>query len=171
MSEAVTSNTTLNQSIAAELIRLQGDVVSQNTVIASATTAFNGMVAALKAAEQHAIENGATPDMLSGIVAVRTGFEANTASLAAAIPANTPAATNTASSTDDTTAAAGAAGTATAAGAAAGSTDASAGTVAGAAGATDTSTTVNTAQSSDTNTAGNVAASAEVPPTPDQPAT
>ena len=75
-----------------ELTRLQADVSAQGTVIASATTAFQGLAAQLAAAEEAARNAGATDAQIASVAAVRQGLESNTAALAAAIPANTPAA-------------------------------------------------------------------------------
>lgn len=74
-----------------ELSALRSDVAAQSSVIASATTAFQGLAAQIAAAEAAAKNAGATPDQIAAVTAVRTGLEANTAALAAAIPANTPA--------------------------------------------------------------------------------
>ncbi len=75
-----------------ELAQLRSDVAAQSTVIASATTAFHGLAAQLAAAETAARNAGATEAQVAGVAAVRQSLEANTAALAAAVPANTPAA-------------------------------------------------------------------------------
>src|SRR5689334_10826932 len=82
----------MSDTFANELAQLQADVAAQGSVIASATTAFQGLAAQIAAAETAAKSAGATDDQVAGIAAVRQGLEANTAALAAAIPANTPAA-------------------------------------------------------------------------------
>lgn len=79
---------TLNQ----ELLQLRDDVAAQGTVIASATAAFRGLVAQLAAAEANAKTAGATDEQLASLSAMRQTLEANTAALAAAIPANTASA-------------------------------------------------------------------------------
>ena len=83
----------MSETFNAELGRLRDDVAAQSTVIASATAAFRGLAAQLAAAEASAKSAGATDAQIFGVSAVRQTLEANTASLAAAIPANTPAAT------------------------------------------------------------------------------
>lgn len=83
----------MSDSFNAELSNLRDDVAAQGTVIASATAAFRGLAAQLAAAEASAKSAGATDAQIFGVSAVRQTLEANTASLAAAIPANTPAAT------------------------------------------------------------------------------
>lgn len=75
-----------------ELSKLRADVAAQNTVIASATAAFQGLAAQLVAAEAAAKNAGATDVQVSGVTTLRQQLEANTAALAAAIPANTDAA-------------------------------------------------------------------------------
>lgn len=82
----------MSDTFATELAQLQADVAAQSTVIASATTAFQGLAAQLASAEAAARSAGATDVQIASIAAVRQGLEANTAALATAIPANTPAA-------------------------------------------------------------------------------
>ena len=72
-----------------EMTKLRGDVAAQSTVIASATEAFRGLAAQLVAAEAAAKNAGATDAQVAGVTTLRQQLEANTASLAAAIPANT----------------------------------------------------------------------------------
>lgn len=81
----------MSETFNAELSRLRDDVAAQGTVIASATAAFRGLAAQIAAAEASAKSAGATDAQIFGVSAVRQTLEANTASLAAAIPANTPA--------------------------------------------------------------------------------
>ncbi len=83
----------MSETFNAELSRLRDDVAAQGTVIASATAAFRGLAAQLVAAEASAKSAGATDAQIFGVSAVRQTLEANTAALAAAIPANTPSAT------------------------------------------------------------------------------
>lgn len=83
----------MSETFNAELSRLRDDVAAQGTVIASATAAFRGLAAQLVAAEANAKSAGATDAQMFSVAAVRQTLEANTASLAAAIPANTPSAT------------------------------------------------------------------------------
>jgi septal ring factor EnvC (AmiA/AmiB activator) len=78
-----------------ELAQLQADVAAQSTVIASATTAFQGLAAQIAAAETAARNAGATDVQVAGVASVRQALEANTAALAAAVPANTSAAAAT----------------------------------------------------------------------------
>ena len=78
-----------------ELTQLRDDVAAQGSVILSATTAFKGLAAQLAVAEASATAAGATAEQTAGVKAVRETLEAQTASLAAAIPAGTPAATVT----------------------------------------------------------------------------
>jgi hypothetical protein len=66
----------------ATIADIQADVTSQNTVIGSAVTLLQGLKAALDAA-------GTDPAALQ---AVKDSLDANTASLAAAVVANTPGA-------------------------------------------------------------------------------
>ena len=80
---------TMSDMITSELSRLRDDVAAQSTVIASATAAFRGLAAQLVAAEASARNAGATDAQVAGLSAVRQTLETNTASLAAAIPANT----------------------------------------------------------------------------------
>lgn len=82
----------MSETFDRELTQLRDDVAAQGTVIASATAAFNGLVAQLTAAETSARNAGATDAQVAGVSSVRQTLEANTAALAAAIPANTPAA-------------------------------------------------------------------------------
>lgn len=89
----------MSETFNAELSHLRDDVAAQSTVIASATAAFRGLAAQLAAAEASAKSAGATDAQIFSVSAVRQTLEANTASLAAAVPANTPAATG---STTDT---------------------------------------------------------------------
>jgi len=86
----------MSDMFANELAQLQADVAAQGTVIASATTAFQGLAAQIAAAETAAKNAGASDTQVAGIAAVRQGLEANTAALAAAVPANTPAAATSA---------------------------------------------------------------------------
>ena len=80
---------TMSDTISSELSRLRDDVAAQGTIIASATAAFRGLAAQLAAAEASARDAGATDAQVAGVAAVRQTLETNTASLAAAIPANT----------------------------------------------------------------------------------
>ena len=82
----------MSDTLDTELAQLRVDVAAQSTVIASATSAFQGLAAQLAAAEAAARNAGATDAQVASVAAVRMGLENNTASLAAAIPANTPAA-------------------------------------------------------------------------------
>lgn len=75
-----------------ELAQLRSDVAAQSTVIASATAAFQGLATQLAAAETAAKNAGASDIQIASVAAVRQSLESNTASLAAAIPANTPSA-------------------------------------------------------------------------------
>ena len=72
-----------------EMSKLRGDVASQTTVITSATQAFRGLAAQLVAAEAAAKNAGATDAQVQSVTTLRQQLEANTVSLAAAIPANT----------------------------------------------------------------------------------
>jgi predicted aminopeptidase len=71
---------------------LKADVAAQGTVIASATTAFQGLSQQLADALAAAKNAGATDAQLADLTAVQQGLEANTAALRAAIPQNTSAA-------------------------------------------------------------------------------
>ena len=86
----------MSDTFANQLAQLQADVAAQGTVIASATTAFQGLAAQIAAAVTAAKNAGASDTQVAGIAAVRQGLEANTAALAAAVPANTPAAATSA---------------------------------------------------------------------------
>ncbi len=82
----------MSDTFDSELTQLRSDVTAQNTVIASATAAFEGLAARLSAAEVVAKNAGATDAQIASVASVRHSLEANTAALAAAVPANTPAA-------------------------------------------------------------------------------
>lgn len=71
------------QKMSAQLDKLQADVTAQTTVIQSATTLLASLSQAIKDA-------GTDPAALS---AITDSLDSNTASLAAAVAANTPAAT------------------------------------------------------------------------------
>lgn len=86
--------TRMSDTFDRELTQLRDDVAAQSTVIASATAAFRGLAAQLAAAEASAKSAGATDAQIADVSAVRQTLETNTASLAAAIPANTPSATD-----------------------------------------------------------------------------
>lgn len=92
----------MSDAFNAELSRLRDDVAAQSTVIASATAAFRGLAAQLAAAEASAKSAGATDAQIFGVSAMRQTLEANTASLAAAIPVNTPASTEPVTATPAT---------------------------------------------------------------------
>ena len=81
----------MSDTFANEMSKLQADVTAQSTVIASATAAFQGLAAQLSAVEAELSAAGVTPEQVASLTAVRTALEANSAALAAAIPANTPA--------------------------------------------------------------------------------
>lgn len=74
------------------LDQLKADIASQATVIASATTAFQGLSQQLADALAAAKAAGATEAQLAELTSLQQGVEANTAALAAAVPQNTPAA-------------------------------------------------------------------------------
>jgi hypothetical protein len=87
--------TTMSDNITkllAEQAKLQADVSEQTTVIASATTALTGLTGQLAAAEAAAKAAGVTDEQIAGFTTLRTTLETNTASLAAAVAANTAAA-------------------------------------------------------------------------------
>lgn len=88
-----------------EMTTLRGDIAAQSTVIASATAAFRGLAAQLVAAEAAAKNAGATDAQVASVTNLRQQLEANTASLAAAIPANTDTTPVVPPTTDPTTAA------------------------------------------------------------------
>ncbi len=83
----------MSETFDTEMTQLRNDVAAQNTVISSATAAFEGLAARLAAAEMAAKTAGATDAQVASLAAVRQSLESNTAALAAAVPANTSAAT------------------------------------------------------------------------------
>lgn len=83
---------TMSDKLQAGLDQLKADVTAQGDVIASATTAFQGLSKQLADALAAAKAAGATDTQLAELTALQQGVEANTTALAAAIPQNTPAA-------------------------------------------------------------------------------
>lgn len=79
----------MSDTFETEMTKLRGDVAAQGTIIASATEAFRGLAAQLVAAEAAAKNAGATDAQVAAVTNLRVQLEANTASLASAIPANT----------------------------------------------------------------------------------
>ena len=94
---ATLENATLNiqrklEKIMAAIDDLTAAVAAEDTEIASAIALLNGIPALITTAVNAAIANGATPAMLAQITALAADVQAHTASLAAAVVANTPAA-------------------------------------------------------------------------------
>ncbi len=72
-----------------QIAQLTTEVTNATTVEASATTFINGFAAALAAAVQAAIGNGATQVQLQPLTDLGVAAQAQTDALAAAITANT----------------------------------------------------------------------------------
>lgn len=84
----------MSDTLTAEISALQSDVVAETSVNQSAVTLLQGLSSQLKTALAQAQAAGATPAQLSALNTVSTSLQSNTASLAAAVAANTPAASS-----------------------------------------------------------------------------
>ena len=71
------------------IAKAASDASANSSVIDSAVIVLNGIQAQIDAAVAAALAAGATPAELASVTAVSDALEANTAKLAAAIPANT----------------------------------------------------------------------------------
>lgn len=76
-------------TLAAEITQLQADSAAQTTVIQSAETVLNGITAKIAKAVADAVAAGTPPEQLQSLTDLHTQIDANTASLAAAVAANT----------------------------------------------------------------------------------
>ncbi len=71
--------------------KLKADVAAETTVTQSVVTALAAVPQLIADAVSKALEAGATPEQLQSLTDLATGIEANTASLASAVTANTAA--------------------------------------------------------------------------------
>lgn len=71
---------------------LAEDVTNATTVMASAETLVNGIGGIVADAIQHALDNGATAEQLARFNDLDAALKTQSASLAAAVEANTPSA-------------------------------------------------------------------------------
>ena len=83
---------TMSDTFQAEWAKIQADVAGQTTVVSSVTAALTGLTQQVASLEAAAAGAGANTVPLADLVAFRQALEANTSSLAAAVPQNTPAA-------------------------------------------------------------------------------
>ena len=79
-------------ALADAITKLTADVAAEKTVEQSAITLIQGLAAQLAAAIAAAANAGATPAQLDALNALSTQIETSSASLGAAVTANTPAA-------------------------------------------------------------------------------
>ena len=75
-----------------DLTELTADVSANTDLVQSAVTALNGIAQKVTDAVAAALAAGATPAQLQSVTDAATAIKANSAALAAAIPASTPAA-------------------------------------------------------------------------------